>query len=124
MDVRPPATFNFADVVMRETENWGADWPETLNTVVFTEENGKTKTVCTVLYESKDALPHLIVVPFKGERWEIPVDEAVYSLFPGANYEFDASEPWGPGRQFLVRPLSRPRSVSQKDPNRCRAGRV
>ena len=37
------------------TENWGADWPETLNTVVFTEEAGRTKTVCTVLYPSKEA---------------------------------------------------------------------
>lgn len=35
------------------TESWGGDWPETLNTQVLTEERGKTKIVCTVLYRSK-----------------------------------------------------------------------
>ena len=29
--------------------------PETLNTLVLTEEDGKTMTVCTVLYPSKEA---------------------------------------------------------------------
>lgn len=38
-----------------QTENWGADWPETLNTLVLTEEHGRTRTVCTVLYPSKEA---------------------------------------------------------------------
>ena len=38
-----------------QTENWGADWPETLNTLVLTEEDGRTKTVCTLLYPSKEA---------------------------------------------------------------------
>ena len=37
------------------TESWGADWPETLNTLVLTEEDGKTKLVTTVLYPSKEA---------------------------------------------------------------------
>jgi uncharacterized protein YndB with AHSA1/START domain len=37
------------------TESWGAQWPETLNTNVFTEENGRTTVVCTVLYPSKEA---------------------------------------------------------------------
>ena len=37
------------------TESWGGDWPETLNTLVLTEEGGKTTTVCTVLYPSKEA---------------------------------------------------------------------
>lgn len=37
------------------TESWGADWPETLNTLVLTEEEGKTTMVCTVLYPSKEA---------------------------------------------------------------------
>jgi len=36
------------------TESWGGDWPETLNTLVLTEENGKTTTVCTVLYPSQE----------------------------------------------------------------------
>ena len=37
------------------TENWGGEWPETVNTVVFTEENGRTRTVSTVVYPSKQA---------------------------------------------------------------------
>jgi len=36
-----------------QTENWGADWPETLNTLVLTEEGGRTTMTCTVLYPSK-----------------------------------------------------------------------
>src|SRR5918995_506380 len=37
------------------TERWGADWPETINTLVLTEEDGMTTMVCTVLYPSKEA---------------------------------------------------------------------
>jgi uncharacterized protein YndB with AHSA1/START domain len=37
------------------TESWGGDWPETLNTLILTEEDGKTTMVCTVLYPSKEA---------------------------------------------------------------------
>jgi uncharacterized protein YndB with AHSA1/START domain len=37
------------------TESWGGDWPETLNTVVFAEELGKTSVAITVLYPSKEA---------------------------------------------------------------------
>lgn len=37
------------------TEAWGGDYPETLNTTVFTEEDGRTRVTCTVLYPSKDA---------------------------------------------------------------------
>jgi uncharacterized protein YndB with AHSA1/START domain len=37
------------------TESWGGDWPETLNTVVFSEEEGKTIVAITILYPSKDA---------------------------------------------------------------------
>ena len=37
------------------TENWGADWPETLNTVVLSEKDGKTTMTLTVLYPSKEA---------------------------------------------------------------------
>lgn len=38
------------------TEHWGADWPETLNTTVFSDtEDGMTLTVSTVRYPSKDA---------------------------------------------------------------------
>jgi uncharacterized protein YndB with AHSA1/START domain len=37
------------------TENWGGDWPETLNTVTLAEENNKTTVTVTVLYPSKEA---------------------------------------------------------------------
>ena len=40
------------------TESWGADWPETLNTIVFAEGGGRTTVTITVLYpttESRDA---------------------------------------------------------------------
>jgi len=36
------------------TESWGADWPETLNTMVLTEEDGKTRLTNTILYPSKE----------------------------------------------------------------------
>lgn len=36
------------------TEDWGEDWPETVNEVVFTDEDGVTKTVSTVTYPSKE----------------------------------------------------------------------
>ena len=37
------------------TESWGGDWPETLNTLVLSEENGQTTLTNTVLYPSKEA---------------------------------------------------------------------
>ena len=37
------------------TEEWGGDWPETVNTIVFTEKNGKTIVTCTVTYPTKAA---------------------------------------------------------------------
>ena len=37
------------------TERWGGDWPETLNTVVLTEQDGQTTLTLTVLYPSKEA---------------------------------------------------------------------
>lgn len=37
------------------TENWGGDWPETLNVLTLTEENGKTRLESHVLYISKHA---------------------------------------------------------------------
>ncbi|HET7856003.1 MAG TPA: SRPBCC family protein [Gaiellaceae bacterium] len=36
------------------TESWGGDWAETLNTVVFTEEDGRTTVTITSLYPSQD----------------------------------------------------------------------
>ena len=37
------------------TESWGGNWPETLNTLVFSEEDGKTAITITLLYPSKEA---------------------------------------------------------------------
>lgn len=37
------------------TESWGGDWPDTLNTLILSEENGKTTMTLTVLYPSKEA---------------------------------------------------------------------
>jgi uncharacterized protein YndB with AHSA1/START domain len=37
------------------TERWGPEWPETLNTVVFTESLGQTTITITVRYPSKEA---------------------------------------------------------------------
>jgi uncharacterized protein YndB with AHSA1/START domain len=37
------------------TESWGAEWPETLNTLVLTENDGQTTITLTVLYPSKEA---------------------------------------------------------------------
>lgn len=37
------------------TESWGGEWPETLNTLVLSEKDGKTTITVTVLYPSKEA---------------------------------------------------------------------
>jgi uncharacterized protein YndB with AHSA1/START domain len=37
------------------SESWGPAWPETLNTVVFSEHAGKTTATVTLLYPSKEA---------------------------------------------------------------------
>jgi uncharacterized protein YndB with AHSA1/START domain len=37
------------------TESWGGDWPETLNTLVLSEDGGKTTITQTVLYPSTEA---------------------------------------------------------------------
>lgn len=74
-DVRPGGAWHFAwrgaddsELEMRgeyrevtpperlvNTESWGDDWPETLNTVVFSEEDAKTRVTTTILYPSKEA---------------------------------------------------------------------
>ena len=50
---------SYRDVVPPErivsTESWGGPWPETVNTTVLTEENGRTKMTLTILYPSKEA---------------------------------------------------------------------
>jgi uncharacterized protein YndB with AHSA1/START domain len=36
------------------TESWGENWPETLNTLVLSEEGGKTRATITMLYPTKE----------------------------------------------------------------------
>lgn len=49
----------YSEVVAPErlvcTESWGPEWPETINTLVLTEENGRTVTTQTILYPSQEA---------------------------------------------------------------------
>jgi uncharacterized protein YndB with AHSA1/START domain len=37
------------------TESWGGDYPDTLNTLILSEEGGKTTITQTILYPSKEA---------------------------------------------------------------------
>ena len=36
------------------TECWGGDWPEAINTLELTEENGGTRLTCTMRYKSNE----------------------------------------------------------------------
>ena len=47
-EVKPPER-------LVSTERWGPEWPETINTLVLTEKNGKTTLTQTMLYPSKEA---------------------------------------------------------------------
>jgi uncharacterized protein YndB with AHSA1/START domain len=40
---------------MVSTERWGPEWPETVNTVVFTESGGRTTITLSILYPSREA---------------------------------------------------------------------
>lgn len=37
------------------TERWGADWPETINTVTFVESGGTTTITLSILYPNREA---------------------------------------------------------------------
>jgi uncharacterized protein YndB with AHSA1/START domain len=37
------------------TESWGGPWPETVNTLVLVEKDGKTTATLTILYASQEA---------------------------------------------------------------------
>jgi uncharacterized protein YndB with AHSA1/START domain len=47
-EVKPPER-------LVNTESWGPDWPETINTLVLAEKDGKTTVTQTILYPSKQA---------------------------------------------------------------------
>jgi uncharacterized protein YndB with AHSA1/START domain len=53
---------------MVNTEAWGGDWAETLNTLVLTEEYGATTLVSTVLYPSQEARERALGTGMK-EGW-------------------------------------------------------
>jgi uncharacterized protein YndB with AHSA1/START domain len=55
------------------TESWGGDWPDTLNTLVLTEEDGKTTMTCTVRYPSKEARDRALGTGMK-EGWSRSYD--------------------------------------------------
>jgi uncharacterized protein YndB with AHSA1/START domain len=55
------------------TESWGEEWPETLNTLVLSEEEGKTLMTCTVLYPSKEARDQALETGMK-EGWSESYD--------------------------------------------------
>ena len=48
------------------TEAWGGDWPETINSLVLMDEGGRTKTISTVLYPSKEAMDRALGTGMKG----------------------------------------------------------
>jgi uncharacterized protein YndB with AHSA1/START domain len=64
------------------TESWGPDWPETVNTVVFTESDGKTTITLTVRYPSKEARDAAMKTGMKEgmDMSFIRLDEVVRSL--------------------------------------------
>jgi uncharacterized protein YndB with AHSA1/START domain len=47
-EIKPPERLVF-------TESWGGDWPETLDTLVLSEDSGMTTANLTLLYPSKEA---------------------------------------------------------------------
>jgi uncharacterized protein YndB with AHSA1/START domain len=47
-EVRPPER-------LVHTERWGGPWPETINTLVLTEDGDRTVMTMTILYPSKEA---------------------------------------------------------------------
>jgi uncharacterized protein YndB with AHSA1/START domain len=75
IDLRPGGAWHFAwrhadgtEMAMRgvyqevvpperlvSTDSWGGDWPETLNTLLLTEEDGKTTATQRILYPSQEA---------------------------------------------------------------------
>ena len=66
MEVVPPER-------LVNTESWGGDWPETLNTLVLAEEDGRTTLASTVLYPSREARDAALRTGMK-EGWSAGFD--------------------------------------------------
>ena len=52
-EIRPPEKLVSTENVKSGKDEWGGDWPETINTVSLTEKDGRTTMVTTALYASK-----------------------------------------------------------------------
>lgn len=61
------------------TEAWGGDWPETVNTMVLTEQDGRTTLTCTVLYPSREALDRALGTGMK-DGWAMSYDRLDHHL--------------------------------------------
>lgn len=55
------------------TEAWGGDWPETLNTVELREDSGRTTMTCTILYPSREARERALATGMK-DGWAMSLD--------------------------------------------------
>lgn len=64
------------------TERWGGDWPETVNTLVLTEEEGRTTMTCTVLYPSEEARDAALATGMT-DGWSAAYDLLDEHLAPG-----------------------------------------
>jgi uncharacterized protein YndB with AHSA1/START domain len=106
IDLRPGGTWHFvwrgpddAELEMRgvyreivpperlvSTESWGGDWPETQNTLILTEEGGKTTITSTVLYPSAEAREAALGTGMK-EGWAAGYDRLAEYLRTTASVE-------------------------------------
>ena len=50
---------------MVATESWGPGWPETVNTIIFTEDDGITTVTLNMRYPSKEARDAALKTPMK-----------------------------------------------------------
>jgi uncharacterized protein YndB with AHSA1/START domain len=48
-----------------QTESWGGEWPETVNTMVLAEDEGKTTVTLTISYPSQEARDAAIATGMK-----------------------------------------------------------
>ncbi len=55
------------------TEAWGGEWPESLNTLVLTGANGRTTITTTVLFASMDARDKAVATGMK-DGWSMSYD--------------------------------------------------
>lgn len=55
------------------TESWGDPWPDTINTLVLTEEAGETTMTCTVLYPTPEARDAAVATGMK-QGWAASYD--------------------------------------------------